>query len=556
MKKTTRALLAPLLASALLLFSCANDIDSDSTTAGIDSSNDDSVTLTDNDGKSDKDTRKDGTSTSGNGSTTNTTVTDFGDNFIRGFDASAVDYYETLSSGSVTYKDTDGTELDFFKILVNHGYDTVRLRIWNDPSQVIVSSDNPPTGDNTLERTISMAKRIKSAGLKLMLDFHYSDYWTDPSKQYVPRAWLTAESSDDVATLVSEYTTQVLTELKNQAEITPAYVQIGNEINSGMIRDDTTPSSTNPDFAYAGTGDTQTKYLKSASEAVRAFDDSIKIIVHVTSSNQPASLLNRLKTAELDYDIIGLSYYPWENNHGTISDMIDKVSSWKTTYSKDVIIAETSAQFADEGTSDKLTLTKTNMVDPDTSSVYSDLEMDDDSTYVKGTVANAKAVLRHIMQETYDADGIGCFAWGGEMHGDWNRAMFDWNGNAMDNIDAFNYKPAEGYSTESGASASQSETEETEETEETMTLTLNFSGFKIPGGSVVVKYGADSGTYVDATGTVSDDGSSATATLSKKYANDWSWFNGVTITLKVLEQKSQQRIRITLNSAPTEKNLH
>ncbi|MBQ9623249.1 MAG: glycosyl hydrolase 53 family protein [Treponema sp.] len=443
-----KGLFLTLIPAFLALSGCTNDIDSASTVLGIDSSADDASALNDNDGKSDKDTRKDYGSNDGSGSS----VIDFGDNFIRGFDASAVDYYENNvdGKGAVTYKDTDGTTADFFVILAKHGYDTVRLRIWNDPSQQVEGS--VPVGDNTLERTISMAKRIKAAGLKLMLDFHYSDTWTDPAKQYVPRAWLDAESKDDIASRVSEYTTSVLQSLKDEAEIVPSYVQIGNEINSGMIRDKTTPSSTNPDFDYAGTGDTQAQYLESASEAVRAFDESIKIIVHVTSSNTPTNLLNRLKSANLDYDIIGLSYYPWEN-HGTISAMISNVKNWKSTYGKDVIIAETSAQFAgDDSTVSKRNYSYQYMIDPDTSELYSDLTTETVSSTicVVGSVANAKAILRHIMQETFDAEGIGCVAWGGEMHG-------DWDGKAMDNIDAFNYKPADGYPTENSSDGNSSD---------------------------------------------------------------------------------------------------
>ncbi|MBP3771963.1 MAG: glycosyl hydrolase 53 family protein [Treponema sp.] len=451
-----KSLFLTLIPAFLALSGCTNDIDSASTVLGIDSSADDASVLNDNDGKSDKDTRKDYGSNDGSGSS----VIDFGDNFIRGFDASAVDYYENNvdGKGAVTYKDTDGTTADFFVILAKHGYDTVRLRIWNDPSQQVEGS--VPVGDNTLERTISMAKRIKAAGLKLMLDFHYSDTWTDPAKQYVPRAWLDAEGKDDIASRVSEYTTSVLQSLKDEAEIVPSYVQIGNEINSGMIRDKTTPSSTNPDFDYAGTGDTQAQYLESASEAVRAFDESIKIIVHVTSSNTPTNLLNRLKTSNLDYDIIGLSYYPWEEKHGAISAMISNVKSWKSTYGKDVIIAETSAQFdGDDKTVSKRNYSYQYMIDPDTSELYSDLTTETVSSTicVVGSVANAKAIVRHIMQETFEAGGIGCVAWGGEMHGDWDRAMFDWSGKAMDNIDAFNYKPADGYPTENSSDGNSSD---------------------------------------------------------------------------------------------------
>lgn len=517
------------LASALAFAACSNDIDSASTTAGMDNSADDDMVLNDNDGKSDKANRKD-TNTGSGSDSSGGTVKDFGDNFIRGFDASAVDYYENNvdGKGAVTYKDADGTTLDFFKILVNHGYDTVRLRIWVDPSQKINASDNPPVGDNTLERTISMAKRIKSAGLNLMLDFHYSDYWTDPSKQFVPVSWQNLSSAEEVSSKISEYTTEVLKSISDEAGIVPSHVQIGNEINNGLLLSTGTTNSKS-DFAYAAgnTSENVKAYLAAASKAVRDFNGEIKIIVHVTSSNQPTKLLDTLKTAELDYDIIGLSYYPWEANHGTIGDMKNDVGNWKTTYGKPVMIAECSAQFdGSDDTIDKLLNSARHMIDPETSEIYSDLETatSDDAAYIVGSVANAKAIVRHIMQETYDAGGIGCVAWGGEMHGDWDRAMFDWSGKAMDNIDAFNYKPSDGYPAEDA-----SDTGGSEENEKTMTLTLSFPE-NSSAARVSVKYWAADGSDSSSdTKTATVSSNSASVTLSNSYSSDWG-FNG-TVTI-------------------------
>lgn len=528
MKKMTRnsfkSLVFSLLASSFLLFSCTNDIDSASTTAGLDNSGDDSVVLNDNDGKSDKDTRKDyGSNDSGS------SVIDFGDNFIRGFDASAVDYYENNvdGKGAVTYKDADGTTLDFFKILVNHGYDTVRLRIWVDPSQKINASDNPPVGDNTLERTISMAKRIKSAGLNLMLDFHYSDYWTDPSKQFVPVSWQNLSSAEEVSSKISEYTTEVLKSISDEAGIVPSHVQIGNEINNGLLLSTGTTDSKS-DFAHAAgnTSENVKAYLAAASKAVRDFNGEIKIIVHVTSSNQPTKLLDTLKNAELDYDIIGLSYYPWEADHGTIGDMKNEVGNWKTTYGKPVMIAECSAQFdGDDNTVSKRNYSYQYMIDPDTSELYSDLTTETVSSTicVVGSVANAKAIVRHIMQETYDAGGIGCVAWGGEMHGDWDRAMFDWSGKAMDNIDAFNYKPSDGYPTENSSDGNSSDNTGGGTDEETMSIELTLAE-SIGATSVTLTYYDGENLSADSvTGAVSNN--TVTLKVSNSYANEWAFEN-------------------------------
>lgn len=225
----------------------------------------------------------------------------------------------------MTWADTDGTTKDFFEILATHGVNTVRLRIWNDPSQF---SSTVNTGMNDLERTISMAKRIKDAGLNLMLDFHYSDTWADPGRQIVPNAWKDLISADEVASALSTYTTEVLTELKKQAEITPIYVQIGNEINYGMVTSyqgkSFTDNSANGTFAYAGTSSAPAtnliKYLKAGADAVHNFDSSIKVVLHLASSGRGGDLswfFTRI--GDVDYDVIGLSYYPWESSHGTIA---------------------------------------------------------------------------------------------------------------------------------------------------------------------------------------------------------------------------------------------
>lgn len=369
------------------------------------------------------------------------------DSYVIGFDASAVDYYENNGDekGAVTWKDTDGTTIEFFALLAKYGYNTVRLRIWNDPSKAPSGADT--TGDNTLERTISMAKRIKSAGLKLMLDFHYSDTWADPSRQIVPSDWQSLTSVEAVANAISEYTTKVLTALKEQAAVTPYYVQIGNEINNGLLLHTGYNSSTtygSGDFAYAGekSSENVVTYLAAASKAVRDFNQNIRIVVHVTSSNSPTILLDKLKTGNLDYDVIGLSYYPWEN-HGTIAQMKNNVSSWKTTYGKDVLIAETSFYCADNdnGTTytkdiTNLTQAKSNLIDPSTGAVYADLDLDSESKYVRGSVSNQTKVLVHVNDTAKEAGSIGIFTWGGEIR-DWSHGMFTWGGVAYESIGAF-----------------------------------------------------------------------------------------------------------------------
>ena len=388
------------------------------------------------------------TDTEGERNTLTKDALDDFDDFVLGFDASSVDYYENNvdGNGAVTWKDTDGTETEFFALLKKHGVNTVRLRIWNDPSKAPSGADT--TGDCTLERVVAMSKRIKSAGLKLYLDFHYSDTWADPSKQIVPSDWASLTSADEVAEAISEYTTSVLTEIKKQADVTPYYVQIGNEINPGILIHTGYNSSTDygsGSFAYAGgnTSENIVTYLKAASAAIRAFNENIKIVVHVASSNNPDNVLSTLKNGSLDYDVIGLSYYPRYKSHGTIANLKSRISGWKTTCSKEVMIAEMAFDWnynTDYGV-DNLKNATANLIDPSTSAVYSDLTMDSTSTYVLGSVENQKKVLIHITDASKDSGAIGVCTWGGETR-DWPHGMFTWAGQAFDSLDFFkNYSP-------------------------------------------------------------------------------------------------------------------
>ena len=332
--------------------------------------------------------------------------------------------------------------MEFFALLKKHGVNTVRLRIWNDPDSAPEGSDI--TGDCNLKRLVAMSKRVKKAGLKLMLDFHYSDTWADPGRQIVPAMWKDLTSVEEVENAISEYTTKILRQLKIQADVTPHYVQIGNEINPGLIIHtgrDADSGYGSGTFAFAGGNKSENivTYLKAASKAIRNFNDKIKIMVHVASSNSPETLLNTLKSGSLDYDVIGLSYYPRYKSHGTITDLKTRISSWKTTYSKDVLIAEMAFDwnFDDKYGVDNLINAKANLVDPDTNAVYSDLDMDAGGNYVLGSVENQKKVLVHITDESKDSGAIGVCTWGGEVR-DWAHGMFEWQGKAFDSIDFFN----------------------------------------------------------------------------------------------------------------------
>ena len=358
---------------------------------------------------------------------------ELGDSFVRGFDASALDY---LEEQGINFYDTDRVCKDPFQILKSHGVNTIRLRIWNDPSQK--TDGTIPDGYNTLARTIKMAKRVKSAGMDLMLDFHYSDTWADPAKQVIPYEWQTFTSQAQVVSAISSYTKKVMTAL-SQAGATPDYVQIGNEINNGILLHDTISSSGSAslssytDFPTGSSGSANfVAYLNAGAAAVRETAPSAKIVLHLASSNSPSPADFTVSGTTVDYDIIGISYYPDYSSHGTISTLKERISSWKTTYSKDIMITECAFNWNYDSTSNsdsyrKLSNAYTNLVDPDTSAVYTDLETGEiaSETSVLGTIQNQANVIRHIVDETADSGAIGFFVWGGEI-GDWKSMCNNW----------------------------------------------------------------------------------------------------------------------------------
>ena len=385
-----------------------------------------------------------------------------GDAFVRGFDLSAVDYWEKDYApndqwAKPEWYDTDGSQKSIYAILKNHGINTVRIRVWVDPENAPVKDDywpaNKPdswaTGNCTTERAVKMAKAAKTEGLKVLLDFHYSDYWTDPGKQVIPLSWQNITTKEGLAAKVSEYTTEVLTALKD-AGATPEYVQIGNEIDNGMLTNISYTAKTDTTPAYAEPAPSNISgnmnnpnlhaYLKAGCDAVRTFDSSIKIMIHVTNEHAKDRMAF-IAQGGIDYDIIGLSYYSWEENHRTIAELKSNISYLKKTYKKAVMVAESSSHWNGTGDSDASArkFAADHMINPRTKSIYSNLETEkvNGNVLLKGSIENQKNVFAHIMQESADAGGSGIFAWGGERRGDWKYAFFEWNGKALESLDVF-----------------------------------------------------------------------------------------------------------------------
>ena len=246
------------------------------------------------------------------------------DDFYRGMDASAV---LALENSGVKYYNFDGEEQDVFMTLAQAGVNYIRLRVWNDPYDE--NGNGYGGGNNDVATAIALGQRATKYGMKVCIDFHYSDFWADPKKQFVPKAWEgmdIEEKSDALYNFTLESLTQLL-----DAGVDVGMVQIGNEINNGM--------SGETDVANVR------KLLTAGSKAVReaAADSGKEILVAVHYTNiddmkKLDTLLTGLQVKEIDYDIVGLSFYPYW--HGTIEDLKNAIIHIRDTYGKKVYVAE------------------------------------------------------------------------------------------------------------------------------------------------------------------------------------------------------------------------
>lgn len=376
------------------------------------------------------------------------------DGFMRGFDASMVSQLEQLG---VLYMDEGYVPKDFFQILSDHGVNWVRLRIWHTPDQYA-------PGNNTYQRTQDMALRIKEAGLNFLLDFHYSDTWADPAAQNRPEAWdeITRIGSiseqGSLCEAVYDYTKEVLLRLK-AAGCAPDMVQIGNEINTGMLvtlsdgRTAANPSCSS--WKSTTTASNLTKVLNAASQAVRETDGAIKVAIHLASANGDDLTwwFDRMKG--IDFDCIALSYYPYYD-HGTIKHLQSTISKLGTKYKKDVFVVETSWGWSCEEWGDNTdnlfwydegVAAAKNLKDSSNSMLrFLEMEKHKGKKCVSASYQNQVTIFAAIAEATVKGGGCGVFYWGGdwipdgdnEIADNWeNQTLFDFEGVALPSIDMF-----------------------------------------------------------------------------------------------------------------------
>jgi len=231
---------------------------------------------------------------------------------------------------------------DAIAILHAHGSNTFRLRLFvNPPDTDVVVNDLP--------YTVALAQRVKAAGARLLLDIQYSDTWADPGHQATPAAWASL-GIDSLAARVQSYTDSVIRTLK-QAGALPDIVQVGNEIDSGMLW----PLGQ----LYVNGADTTlawnqfTRLLKAGIAGVRAAlgpGDSVRIMLHYGQGGDTGGtewFFDHMNGYGVPYDVIGLSYYPWW--HGTIGALEANLQATEQRYGKDLVVVETSYPWGGNG---------------------------------------------------------------------------------------------------------------------------------------------------------------------------------------------------------------
>lgn len=240
--------------------------------------------------------------------------------FAKGADVSWVTQME---ASGIKFYDRNGTQQDLFTLMKSLGFNSIRLRAWV----------NPTDGWCNTADLVAKAVRAKNAGMKVMIDFHYSDTFADPGHQTKPAAWTALDFTTLISTL-HDYTVSVMNAL-NAKSITPDWVQIGNEVDDGILWEDGRASTHMANFAAL---------VKSGYAAVKSVSSSTKVIVHVSNGYNNSLfryLFDGLKSNGAQWDIIGMSLYPSATNYSTLdSQCLANINDMVARYSTPCMVVE------------------------------------------------------------------------------------------------------------------------------------------------------------------------------------------------------------------------
>jgi len=336
------------------------------------------------------------------------------EDFVKGMDVSSILSEE---AAGVVYYTEAGKEEDVFKILAESGVNYARIRVWNDPYDK--NGNGYGGGNNDVKTAGILGKRAADYGMKSCIDFHYSDFWADPSKQMAPKEWAHLRFEDKVDAIY-DFTYDSLIQIHDSgAKI--GMVQIGNEINHGL--------SGVTDFSQI------TQLLSSASKAVRAYEETsgekVQIVVHYTEIDNPSNIIKiagQLIDAGVDYDVFGVSFYRYW--HGTMENMTALLTDITETYGKKTCVMETSY-------------------------VYTNIDADGSANSVSGdepvegypaSVQGQANMIRDIMAAANEAGALGVFYWEGcwiaaSNQYDTNKELYETTGAGWASSFAAKYDP-------------------------------------------------------------------------------------------------------------------
>lgn len=303
------------------------------------------------------------------------------DNFIRGMDVSSILVEE---KSGVKYYSNDGVEQDVFTTMAQAGVNYARIRVWNDPFDA--DGNGYGGGNNDLATAIELGKRATTNGMKVCIDFHYSDFWADPKKQICPKAW-EGMSLEDKSNALYEFTKDSLTQLLD-AGVDVGMVQVGNETNNGMAGETQIPNVAQ--LMNAGS--------KAVREAAKTYNKEIKVALHYTDASdydKLDSILYKLASFQVDYDILALSYYPYW--HGTFENLQNVMANIQNKYGKETLIAETAYCYTTE----------------DTDGSGNSVNEGDLIEAYGATVQSQSTALRDVCATADEAGALGVFYWEG-----------------------------------------------------------------------------------------------------------------------------------------------
>lgn len=250
--------------------------------------------------------------------------------FAKGAD---IGWLSQMEASGYQFKDADGTNKECLQLLKDRGINTVRLRVWVNPS------NHPINGHCSKDETVAMAVKAKNMGMRIMINFHYSDSWADPGQQNKPLAWST-HSFSELKNDVYNHTYDVLFALKN-AGVTPEWVQVGNEIPGGFLL---------PEGSYTNFNQ-MVQLLNKGYDATKIIFPASKVVIHLDRGNDSGLyrwFFDQAVANGLKFDVIGASFYPyWLNTNYTniIGDLENNLKDMVIRYDKEVMVVEVGGDF-------------------------------------------------------------------------------------------------------------------------------------------------------------------------------------------------------------------